>query len=207
MLHIFWLSCIYCIDKLVTCESTLEMILFKNVTTWGQMLSVFSLIFKHFNISSNPFLVANSNQNEKKNALPSLLCHGLQENAFQVNQLYNVTWSNKHDITFLKVAHNRTSLFFSTANCPKTSPNQIFFSIKCIPAQLLFNDWVSSIAASKYKQHIFQHPPNYTNRLLHIWPPRLRSSSNRSWNRVPVRSRSRALPQRRMERCLTGALW
>ena len=84
----------------MTCESTLEIphliFLFKNVTTWGQMLSVFCLIFKHFQISSNTFHVANSNQNEKKNALPSLLCHGLQENAFQVNQLYNVTWSSVH---------------------------------------------------------------------------------------------------------------
>ena len=47
-----------------------------------------------FQISSNPFHVANSNQNEKKIAPPSLVCHGLPENAFQVNQLYNVTWSN-----------------------------------------------------------------------------------------------------------------
>ena len=30
---------------------------------------------------------------KKKNAPPSSVCHGLQENAFQVNQLYNVTWS------------------------------------------------------------------------------------------------------------------
>ena len=98
MLHIFWLSCIYCIDKLVTCESTLEMkhliFLFKNVTTCGQMLSVFSLIFKHFNISSNAFLAAKINQNEKKIAPPGVVCHRLPENAFQVNQLYNVTWSN-----------------------------------------------------------------------------------------------------------------
>ena len=83
----------------MTCKSTIEMkhliFLFKNVTTWGQMLSVFSLIFKHFEISSNPFLAANTNQNEKKIASPSSVCHGLQENAFQVNQLYNVTWSNK----------------------------------------------------------------------------------------------------------------
>ena len=100
MLHIFWLSCIYCIDKLVTCESTIEMkhliFLFKNVTTWRQMLSVFRLIFKHFKISSNPFHVANSNQNEKKIEPLCLVCHGLPENAFQVNQLYNVTWSNEH---------------------------------------------------------------------------------------------------------------
>ena len=68
--------------------------LFKNVTTWGQMLPVFSLIFKHFEISSNPFLAANTNQNEKKFASPSSVCHGLQEKAFQVNQLYNVTWSS-----------------------------------------------------------------------------------------------------------------
>ena len=58
------------------------------------MLSVFRLIFKHFQISSNTFHDANSNQNGKKNAPPSLVCHGLPENAFQVNQLYNVTWSN-----------------------------------------------------------------------------------------------------------------
>ena len=57
------------------------------------MLPVFSLIFKHFEISSNPFLAAITNQNEKKIASPSSVCHGLQENAFQVNQLYNVTWS------------------------------------------------------------------------------------------------------------------
>ena len=97
MLHIFQLTYIYCINKLVTCKSTLEIrhliFLFKNVTTWRQMLSVFCLIFKSFQISSNPFLVANSNQNEKKIALPSTVCQGLQENAFQVNQLFNVTWS------------------------------------------------------------------------------------------------------------------
>ena len=58
------------------------------------MLPVFCLIFKLFKISSNPFLVANTNQNETKIALPSTVCHGLKENAFQVNQLYNVTWSN-----------------------------------------------------------------------------------------------------------------
>ena len=45
-------------------------------------------------MSSNPFLVANTNQNEKKNTPLVVVCHGLQENAFQVNQLYNVTWSN-----------------------------------------------------------------------------------------------------------------
>ena len=42
---------------------------------------------------STPFVVANTNQNEKKIAPPGVVCHGLQENAFQVNQLYNVTWS------------------------------------------------------------------------------------------------------------------
>ena len=31
---------------------------------------------------------------KKKIAPPSLVCHGLPENAFQVNQLYNVTWSS-----------------------------------------------------------------------------------------------------------------
>ena len=46
-----------------------------------------------FKISSNPFHVANSNQNEKKIAPPGLVCQGLPENAFQVNQPYNVTWS------------------------------------------------------------------------------------------------------------------
>ena len=66
------------------------------------MLSVFSLIFKHFRISSNPFLVANTNQNEKKIAPLCLDCHGLQENAFQVNQLYDVTWSNIYGQNFLK---------------------------------------------------------------------------------------------------------
>ena len=58
------------------------------------MLSVFRLIFKHFKISSNPFHVANTYQNEKKIEPLCLDCHGLQENAFQVNQLYNVTWSS-----------------------------------------------------------------------------------------------------------------
>ena len=48
------------------------------------------------NISSNPFHVGNSNQNEKKIGPLCLVCHGLPENAFQVNQLYNVTWSNKY---------------------------------------------------------------------------------------------------------------
>ena len=102
MLHIFQLSYIYCIDKLATCELTLEIthliFLFKNVTTCRQMLSVFRLIFKLFKISSKPFLVANTNKNEKKIALPSTVCHGLPENAFQVNQLYNVTWSNVYCI-------------------------------------------------------------------------------------------------------------
>ena len=97
MLHTFQLTYIYPINKLVTCESTLEIrhmiFLLKNVTTWRQMLSVFCLFFKLFKISTKPFLVANTNQNEKKIALPSTVCHGLQENAFQVNQLYNVTWS------------------------------------------------------------------------------------------------------------------
>ena len=98
MLHIFQLTYIYCINKLVTCETTLKMthliFLLKNVTTWRQMLSVFCLKFKNFKISSIPFLVANTNQNEKKIALPSSVCHGLPENAFQVNQLYNITWSS-----------------------------------------------------------------------------------------------------------------
>ena len=89
----------------MTCESTIEMkhliFLFKNVTTWRQMLSVFRLIFKHFKISSNPFHVANSNQNEKKIEPPCLVCHGLPENAFQVNQLYNITWSIAHRDLFL----------------------------------------------------------------------------------------------------------
>ena len=33
---------------------------------------------------------------KKKITPPSLDCQGLPENAFQVNQLYNVTWSNVH---------------------------------------------------------------------------------------------------------------
>ena len=52
--------------------------------------------YEFFKISSNPFHVAKTNQNEKKIALPPTVCQGLQENAFQVNQLYNVTWSRKH---------------------------------------------------------------------------------------------------------------
>ena len=54
----------------MTCESTLEIrhliFLVKSVTTWGQMLSIFCLIFKLFKISTKPFLVANTNQKEKK---------------------------------------------------------------------------------------------------------------------------------------------
>ena len=49
-----------------------------------------------FDISLNTFLAAKTNQNEKKIAPPSVVCHGLPENAFQVNQLYNVTWSIVH---------------------------------------------------------------------------------------------------------------
>ena len=60
------------------------------------MLPVFCLIFKLFNISSITFLAAKTNQNEKKITPPSLDCQGLPENAFQVNQLYNVTWSIVH---------------------------------------------------------------------------------------------------------------
>ena len=108
MLHTFQLTYIYPINKLVTCESTLEIrhmiFLLKNVTTWRQMLSVFCLFFKLFKISTKPFLVANTNQNEKKIALPSTVCHGLPENAFQVNQLYNVTWSNVQLLLTLKKA-------------------------------------------------------------------------------------------------------
>ena len=70
-------------------------------------LEVNNLILTHFNywiffkkrifkISSNPFLIANTNQNEKKIAPPGVVCHELQENAFQVNQLYNIPWSNSH---------------------------------------------------------------------------------------------------------------
>ena len=102
MLHIFQSTYIYSINKLVTCESTLEItrliFLFKNVTILRQMLSVLSLIFKHFKISLNPFLGANSNHNEKKFGPLGLVRHGLQENAFQVNQLYNVTWSSAHTL-------------------------------------------------------------------------------------------------------------
>ena len=60
------------------------------------MLPVFCLIFKLFNISSITFLAAKTNQNEKKIALPSVVCHGLPEIAFQANQLYNVTWSSNY---------------------------------------------------------------------------------------------------------------
>ena len=110
-----------CIEKLVTCESTLEMrhliFLFKNVTTWRQMLPVFCLIFKSFEISLNPFLVANSNQNEKKIGPLSLVCHGLPENAFQVNQLYNVTWSITHlSLMFLAGSLNTWVIILKTRN-------------------------------------------------------------------------------------------
>ena len=66
------------------------------------MLPVFCLIFKLFNISSITFLAAKTNQNEKKNTPPSLDCQGLPENAFQVNQLYNVTWSTGGVIIIVK---------------------------------------------------------------------------------------------------------
>ena len=109
----------------MTCESTLEIthliFLFKNVTTWRQMLSIFCLIFKLFQISSNPFLAANPNQNEKKIGPPSSVCHGLPENAFQVNQLYNVTWSNDynqlHDNLYkIKFVLGSWKLWFSNIN-------------------------------------------------------------------------------------------
>ena len=60
------------------------------------MLPVFCLIFKYFYISFNTFLAAKTDQNEKKMAPSSVVCHGVPENAFQVNQLYNVTWSSNH---------------------------------------------------------------------------------------------------------------
>ena len=80
------------------------------------MLPVFCLIFKYFEISSNPFLAAKTNQNEKKIAPPSLVCHGLPENAFQVNQLYNVTWSNKQAASLGSPA--KPSLLVHVAYCP-----------------------------------------------------------------------------------------
>ena len=45
----------------------------------------------------------------KKIAPPSLVCHGLPENASQVNQLYNVTWSNRHMVPNKRIGGN----FFS----------------------------------------------------------------------------------------------
>ena len=121
MLHTFQLTYIYPINKLVTCESTLEIrhmiFLLKNVTTWRQMLSVFCLFFKLFKISTKPFLVANTNQNEKKIALPSTVCHGLQENAFQVNQLYNVTWSIVYCKTWVKSNYKYTAKIVLQTNC------------------------------------------------------------------------------------------
>jgi hypothetical protein len=43
------------------------------------------------------FLQTHFNQNEFFFDPLSLVCHGLQENAFQVNQLFNVTWSNQQN--------------------------------------------------------------------------------------------------------------
>ena len=74
------------------------------------MLPVFCLIFKLFNISSITFLAAKTNQNEKKITPPSLDCQGLPENAFQVNQLYNVTWSNVQIEIELEISHVSTAL-------------------------------------------------------------------------------------------------
>ena len=49
----------------------------------------------------------------KKNAPPGVVCHGLQENAFQVNQLYNVTWSNVHGLRTPNEGINQENLKFS----------------------------------------------------------------------------------------------
>ena len=121
MLHIFQLIYIYCINKLVTCESTLEIthliFLFKNVTTWRQMLPVFCMIFKYFDISSNTFLAAKTNQNEKKITPPSVVCHGLPENAFQVNQLYNVTWSTTYLCGKYSYKRNENNFLFQRSDC------------------------------------------------------------------------------------------
>ena len=65
---------------------------FQNVTILRQMLSALSLIFKHSEISSDSFHIANTNRICKCDPL-YVTCNGLQENNFQVNQLYDVTWS------------------------------------------------------------------------------------------------------------------
>ena len=57
-----------------------------------------------FEISSNPFLEAKTNQNNLKTGLPDTTFHGLLENAFQANQLFDVTWSSVH--TSLLVSHS-----------------------------------------------------------------------------------------------------
>ena len=137
MLHIFQSTYIYSINKLVTCESTLEItrliFLFKNVTILRQMLSVLSLIFKHFKISLNPFLGANSNHNEKKIGPLGLVCHGLQENAFQVNQLYNVTWSNM----YVQDWQIRLCAYYFSQKATKIQTSLIFFI-----NQLLFRPFI-----------------------------------------------------------------
>jgi hypothetical protein len=51
----------------------------------------FKLNFQNF---FKPISRRNSNQNEKEVEPLCLVCHGLPEGAFQVGQLYNVTWSN-----------------------------------------------------------------------------------------------------------------
>ena len=51
---------------------------------------------------------------KKKIALPSLVCHGLPENAFQVNQLYNVTWSTAQRPTWMpSTIYTQHSIFRS----------------------------------------------------------------------------------------------
>ena len=135
----------------MTCESTLEIthliFLFKNVTILRQMLSVFSLIFKHFTISSNTFLVANTNQNEKIIAPLGLVCHGLQENAFQVNQLYNVTWSIVH---YKSYQYKVSNLICSQKNptFPCENGKQINdFNVNTIPPTFL--KWVKTFLLLK----------------------------------------------------------
>ena len=57
------------------------------------------------NISSNPFHVGNSNQNEKKIGPLCLVCHGLPENAFQLHGLLCIDLRTQRGLLSQQVSH------------------------------------------------------------------------------------------------------
>ena len=56
----------------------------------------FEFDFQTFQYFFKPISRCQYQSERKKIVPPSVVCHGLQENAFQVNQFYNVTWSGEH---------------------------------------------------------------------------------------------------------------